>query len=247
MILPKLTYLIYTHTEYSDVLDVTLKRLHKFFPIKVSICSDNARIISDAYKEKYNIEEIYEYDDTQVYGSKLLSVIERINTKYILLNHDVNILYDYVNIDIINKILEQMETKNIDTVRLSTSGIDTKNINETDFLHEILPRETYHMTVQPTIWKKETLLKFCQKFSDTVYRDFELGERQEYASNFKNYYVHTKKDHHITFNYYLSVYYPCMHSIYRGKWNIIQHTKEVPELAEEYSINLHTRGLQYWE
>jgi len=247
MSIPNLTYLIYTHTEYIDVLDLTLKRLKKYFPIEVSICSDNARIISDTYKQNYSIKDIYEYDDTQVYGSKLLSVIEKIQTEYILFNHDVNILYDYVNKDIINTILKRMETNNIDTVRLSTSGVEKKRINETDLLHEILPGETYFMTVQPTIWRRDTLLKFCKKFSNIVYRDFELGETQKYASTLKNYYIHTKKDQHITCNYYLSEYYPCMHSIYRGKWNIIQNPKEIHDLAEEYSLNLHIRGLQYWE
>ena len=47
----KFTYLIYTHIDYDDILDIHLKRLHKYFP--TAPCGAYARREGEAGAQEY--------------------------------------------------------------------------------------------------------------------------------------------------------------------------------------------------
>ena len=53
----KLTYLIYTHIEYDDILDIHLKRLQKYFPTApLSICTNNKDYIINKYSKTFGFK-----------------------------------------------------------------------------------------------------------------------------------------------------------------------------------------------
>ena len=240
----KYSYLIYTHTEYSDILEITLKRIKKYFPIKVTSATNNAKETLRMCNDTDQVENIIEYQDNLPYGSKLLSVLNNISTEYLLFNHDVNILFNHVDQDVISHLISIMSEQKIDSIRLSTSGINEKikkNINTT--VYNIISKDSYQLTVQPTLWRTSSFIDICSKLKDINYRDFEVEKSQMYASKQKNCYISNINDIHVVANYYLARCYPCMHSIYRAKWNIIQHAKEIKDL-EEYGIDLMVRGVQ---
>ena len=244
----KYTYLIYTHTEYSDVLQLTLKRMEKYFPIKVTIATNSRKETLEVCNDTTQIENIIEYEDNIPYGSKLFSVLNNITTEYLLFNHDVNILFNYVDEDVLSDLVNIMSEKKIDSIRLSTSGVeDKKQKRENTTVNDINQIDSYQLTVQPTLWKTSSFLNICSNLREINYRDSELEKGQYYASKYKNCYISNINDYHVVFNYYLAKCYPCMHSIYRGKWNILQHPKEIKDLEEEYGINLMVRGFQYWD
>ena len=79
MALNNCTYLIYTHQDYHDILNLTLRRLKKHFHgVNPFICTNNAKYIHDTYSE-YNAT-VYEYDDSLPYTSKVLSALKQIKT-----------------------------------------------------------------------------------------------------------------------------------------------------------------------
>lgn len=242
----KYSYLIYTHTEYSDILEITLKRMKKYFPIKVIIATNNAKETLANCKDTEQIDNIFEYQDNLPYGSKLLSVLNNISSEYVLFNHDVNILFDEVDQNVLSNLIDIMIKQEIDSLRLSTSGIDDKIIkNENTTVSNIICESSYQLTVQPTLWRTKSFINLCSKLNEINYRDFELKPSQLYASKLKNCFISNINDIHVVANYYLARCYPCMHSIYRAKWNITQHAKEIKDL-EEYGIDLMIRGYQTW-
>ena len=215
----KFTYLIYTHIDYDDILDIHLKRLHKYFPTApLSICTNNKDYIINKYSALYKINNIYEYDDTKPYGEKLRSVIHQINTEYIWFIHDVNILVGNIDPNIIQNLLSQIESNNIDQLRLMISGIESP-ILDSDIQYNKITGNSYYFSVCLAIWRKTILLDIASKFNTVMYRDIENTDIQSYVSQFNNYYLSSNKDtQFIGEGHYLSYYIPYVHSLYQGLW-----------------------------
>ena len=240
-----LTYLIYTHSEYDDILEIHLKRLHKHFPTApLSICTNNKDYIINKYSNVYKINKIYEYDDSKPYGEKLQSVIEQIDTKYIWFIHDVNILVGDIDPRIIQNILIYIESNKVDQLRLMISGIDTPILNSDIQFNKIIAN-SYYFSVCLAIWDKTILLDIVTKFKNTMYRDIENTDVQSYASKFNSYYLSSNKDTpFVGEGHYLSHYIPYVHSLYQGRWITSSPTnnKLITDISNEYSIDLTKRG-----
>jgi hypothetical protein len=228
--------LLYTHSEYDDILEICLKRIKKYFSgIDLRVCINDTKLITDKYSE-YNISHTYQYNSEYTYHAKLASALKLIDTKYVLLHHDNNIFYDTVNIDTINSIIRRMSDYNMDFVRLSSSGIYNPVISDTLLLSQITG--PYYFSVFPCIWKKDILLKLCIDL-DKVYRESEDAESQEYASKLKGYYVsnHLKDTHRV-----ISHFYPSVHPLGYGKWEYKIYPQLIFDIAYEYNIDLTQRG-----
>lgn len=240
-----LTYLIYTHSEYDDMLEIHLKRLDKHFPsAPLSICTNNKDYIFKKYSSLYKINGIYEYDDTKPYGEKLRSVIDQIDTKYIWFIHDVNILVGDINPRVIQDILVYVESNRVDQLRLMISGIDHPILNS-DIQYNKITGNSYYFSVCLAIWHKPILLDIVNKFSTVMYRDIENADVQSYASKFNNYYFSSNKDtQFVGEGHYLSYYIPYVHSLYQGRWITSSPTNNrlITDISNEYSIDLNKRG-----
>jgi hypothetical protein len=227
------TLLLYTHSDYDDVFEVSMKRIEKHFrDIPVSVCTNNSQLV----KDKYFIQSVIRYNDNETYCSKLASSLENIHTPYVILYHDNNIFVGDVDTQKINTILEEMIATGADTVRLSFAGIHSPNAEDLP----LLKRNTgpYYLSVFPAIWKTQSLLAFCREFIGSIYRTVEVGESQVYCSSLKNYYIRSSTDAHS----YMSQPFPSIHLVMHGKWLLSEHRKEVQDLALEYSIDLGKRG-----
>jgi hypothetical protein len=228
---------VYTHSDYDDVLEVALKRLQKYFPsTTIAIATNNARLIEQKYKALYKITDIYQYTDSLPYASKVASVLEQIKTSYILFNHDINILFDHVDVAILNGILDAMQKEHIDTVRLCSAGIRHRNLSD----EYLLKRNTgpYFLSVISALWNTNSFLRLLQTFSDRVYMTIERGEPQVYAAQLENYYISSSKDR----GPYWSFHYPFVHVITHGKWILNEYQPLVQDLVKEYGIDVSKRG-----
>lgn len=237
-----LVYLIYTHEEYDDILQIHLKRLFEFFPsIPVAICSNNITYIQEKYGNTYKFAALYQYDNAVVYGERVFSVLRQINTKYVLFNADMNILTSHVNPSTIDLIIKKMDCENIDQVRLFVGGIDNPIFNN-DILHPI--EKGYYFSVNSAIWRTSTLLNISKKFSSVGYRQIEAEEIQSYAHGFKNYYISSIHDILCPEEgHYTSTHFPIIHVTYYGKWrNSPYHAPFINQYATEFNIDLQKRG-----
>uniref|UniRef100_A0A6C0KM54 Uncharacterized protein n=1 Tax=viral metagenome TaxID=1070528 RepID=A0A6C0KM54_9ZZZZ len=236
------TYLIYTHEEYSDVLYIHLKRLTKHYPgIKPKIATNSIEYLIKNYSY-ISENDIIIYDSKQTYAEKVKSVLQTIKTKYVLFNHDNNILVGDVNVEKINEILLSMENNNIDQFRLFVSGIDNADFSE-NLLKE--NKGPYYYSVISALWNVNTLVDIMSVFNNSSYRTIELHS-QEYVSKFNNYYLSSPNDKQFTNEgHYLSYYFPICHCITYGKWITIgspMNKKFIEDISIEYNIDLNKRG-----
>lgn len=233
------TYLVYTHSEYDDVLILFLKRLKKHFPsAKVSICTNDSKLIYDKYMDDYPIEKVYTYDDSLTYTCKIYSVLQQIDTKYVLFTHESNILFNDINTQVLDDILEDMESKHADAVRLSPSGV-TINLDKNEL--PLLKPTTgpYFISNLPTIWLRTALLDFCSTFPMKTYRTVENGVCQEYVSKLKGYYISNKDN----MTPHITALYPMIHAVHGGQWALYDFREQLTALMKEYNIDFSIRGI----
>ena len=70
-----LTYLLYSHSSYSDILYIHLNEIKKYLPnINIKIAFNNYQIFNEKFGE-HNYD-IIEYDDKEPYFKKLSRIIQ---------------------------------------------------------------------------------------------------------------------------------------------------------------------------
>lgn len=236
-------YLIYTHEDYTDILDIHLKRLKKYCDyLPLSICTNNKKYILENYSNVY-FKNIIEYDDKKPYGERLRQVLSNISEKYVLFNHEHNILVGNVEKIFIMSLLQKMEQENIDQVRMFISGIGNPQFPpEVSIIKNDGP---YYMSCATTLWKKDSLLDIVQQFSEHTFRCFECEPIQAYVSRLKNFYLTSSKDTpFLEEGHYLSYAFPVAHLTGTGKWRTNTPTNRmfIEEIEKEYDIDLNKRG-----
>lgn len=167
--------LIYTHSDYFDILPIQLEYFEKL--------EANVYLLSnEAYSCPY---KTILYDSAKPYASRLITGIEQINDDYIIVTHENDILIRF-NEDFIKDIIRVMQDE-IDSVEVKHDprGSGAIPVNaETS----ILKKTEYFYNVQPTIWKRERLLQMLRTFPERVYRTIEHDDVQKYmAENYRTY------------------------------------------------------------
>jgi hypothetical protein len=237
--------LIYSHTDYIDILEPCIKKFHKFHPELNYILAINRIDEIDSLGITNLFSSIYTYDDTTPYFTRLTNVLNQINYKYIILNNDTNILVDKINIEYLKYIVTHMEYDNIDQFRLFPSGVDPIITSQNFF--EIT--SGYYFSVATGLWKKESLLKITCEFKEHGYRCAECEPIQSYVkNNFKNYCVFSNEDIQLVpHGHYLPKMFPVLHVTCCKKWSFSSsiEQKYINEISKEYNIDLNVRGFKY--
>jgi hypothetical protein len=166
--------IIFSHSDYSflwSLIEDTVQKLHQLNP--VFVCN-----ITELQKPGGFIKYI-EYNDTLSYAERWTKdILPYIDSKYILIVHDVQII---LNCDIyfINNIIQLMNENDVDRCSINVfSGIDiieNKNIKLCNL------NTAYGLTftpydVCPTIWKTSSFKTIFETFSNETYRSSELNE-----------------------------------------------------------------------
>jgi hypothetical protein len=238
-----LLWLIYTHKDYDDMFEITLKRLVKYCPyVKYAVCSNDVDHIRNKYKD-FTFHALYQYDDAVMYGERIRSVLCQIQEKYIIHNHEHDILVEPVDMNVISFLIYTMENEGIDQLRLSVSGIESPIFDKDLSINPI--KGPYHLSLITALWKRESLLSIATEFSSHSYRCFECDPIQVFASKMKNCYLSSNKDFkYVNEGHYFSYYFPTAHCTHYGKWHTSTPTaaKFIRNIQDEYGIDLSKRG-----
>jgi hypothetical protein len=240
------TFLVYSHTEYDDILEINLKRHQKYFPeMPVTVCTNNKKFIEEKYGD--DIERIIEYDAEKPYGEKLAFVLGQIKTPFVIFNQEVNIFHDKVNPKIVDKTIRYMVDNNIDQVRLMLYG-NAYPIKDDTMFH--VSTGPYFFSVATTLWKTSSFYRLADKYRSVNYRDFENEVQQYTIDTMKNYYLSSSKD--ITHNpasFLLthSHHWPQVHTTSYGAWCKFTdyNRKLIDDIASEFGIDLEKRGISW--
>ena len=241
----KFAILIYSHTEYIDILEPCIKNFKKLNPDMNYILAINRIDEIDSLGITSLFKNVYIYDDTVPYLTRLASILKQIEYNYIILNHDINILVNTIDIEYLHNIFTYMEINNIDQFRLFPSGVNPI-ITPNNFF-EIT--SGYYFSLATALWNKNSLLQISTMFKDHGYRCAECEPIQNYVKNtFKNYCVFSNEDVQLVpHGHYLPKIFPVLHVTCCKKWSFSSsiEQKYINEISKEYNIDLNVRGFKY--
>ena len=235
------TIFIYTHSEYTDILKYSLTRLERYMPdIQYTICTnDKTKLPPD-----FNYTHVYEYTDSVFFYKKLAQCLEQMTTNYVLFLQDVDVLIDYVDMELLQNSYMYMKRENIDQMRLYCTGVHPIITRERVF--DIDKKDMYQMSVRAAAWKRISYLDLCKKFSNKNYREAEGHDVQEYARlSYKNTTIFTLEDTLLSSNMllYQSKVFPTIRVTMGKKWTVFPFYKtQLQILGEEFQIDFSIRG-----
>lgn len=171
----------YSHTDYLDVLDVQRNALTcfdcpRYLCLNVPVCPAP-------------FQRTLVYDETKKYSKRLEESLRQLTEPYILLFQDMDIILD-VDCSTISEVAAFMESHGIDRVDLKVvDGSPQLHVREGLGLIRNTDVNGYIYNVNPSIWKRESLLDMLSKF-DRCYRTIEGLDVQEYCLRFSVYCLH---------------------------------------------------------
>ena len=237
--------LIYSHSSCEDVLLVCLSRIEKYMPwAKYAVCIDNKVWFKDRFPN-FKYDNVYEYDNSTPYGTRLMDVLSQMTDTYFILLHESNIFVDYVQKDRFLNVCKEFDKLNGDQLRLFQSGV-TSSEKKTETLYSLI--DGYFYSVCPTLWKRESLLKIVTRFKHLSYKEFEMcDEMQHYTQKeLNNYILRHQDDYKFPGEaHYYSHVFPFTHVTRKSQWvnNGPEKDKLLEDILEEFKIDRTIRGM----
>jgi len=173
-----MSIIIFSHSDYSflwPIIEESLEKIENIVKLNPIFVSNKTDLIKPSGFTKY-----IEYDDKLCYAKRWTKeILPFIDTEYILIAHDVQII---VNCDIcfINNIIQLMNENGLDRCSMNVFNggdiIETKDIKLCNLnMASGLTFTPYD--VCPSIWKTHSFKILFETFSNETYRTSELNER----------------------------------------------------------------------
>lgn len=202
-----ITNIVYSHTDYIDILRVHSDYLK--FENSILFINFNYFNINEIYSK---FKKVIFYDDKLSYSQRLNYCLTQIDEEYVLLTHDIDIPI-LVDIDRLNKIYKYCIDNKLDRIDLqydirigkkiinsqiietdSFSEIDINNIQ--NYYSSLVRNDDVHnfiYNVNPSIWRRRTLLELTSTFPYETYRTIEGPHVQQFLLKYKIYKLFTNK------------------------------------------------------
>jgi hypothetical protein len=179
--------LIFSHSEYNHlwlIIEESVKDLQQLRPIFIS---DDTSLEKPKHFEKY-----LTYDKNDCYSQRWIKILPNIDSKYIIVVHDIHIILN-CNHEKISKLIYMMESNNIDRISLIVSkateyiesdGLAICNLTSSN----IQTKSSIPYDSRSTIWNKNSFFTLWLNFPQVNYRDSECDTVQTFCkNNFKCY------------------------------------------------------------
>ena len=188
-----LTYVYYTHTDYEDIIKISLDRI-KNYENKVLMINKNNKNLNYLYSM---FKQVVFYDDSLPWVGRCFECITKINfnSEYALFINDTDVIIKKDDA-FMQKLLETSIKHKIDKLDLQYQHIRvTKNTSYVDLNYENRPyklikqnhQSPYVYNVNPSIYKIKSYIEFLKHFKETGYREIEKVS-QEYVKEKWNVY-----------------------------------------------------------
>jgi hypothetical protein len=185
----ELTYVVYSHTDYLDILSIQTEGLK--YTDKILLINKSDKDLDYLYS-KYN--QVIFYDDSLPYASRLLS-LRCLKNEYILFIHDIDIVVKKDD-SYINHVKNYMVEHSIDRIDLQCrrswdiSNRDRLSIEFDNSKIELRAQKNtnnYIYNVNPSIWKLNVLLDIMENFKNETYRTIENEYVMKYCLKYNIY------------------------------------------------------------
>jgi len=183
-----IVFLFYSHSDYSDIWNI--------------VC-DTSQVIPKSYKRLIAINSnspiqpsgfdgIITYDDSLAYSDRVLSVLNQLDTEYVVFIHDNDLVMSFSN-DAFTDMRSIIKNYNIDRLIFGIIGNNNGSIHTYRFsLVKATDTQTPHFCIPydvgPSIWKVNSFKNGLTLIPNTSYRDIESSKIQDYCKEQLNVY-----------------------------------------------------------
>jgi hypothetical protein len=167
--------IIFSHSDYSYLWKIIEEYFSKINGIKCVFISNNTTI-----EKPKGFEQYIEYNSNDCYAKRWINILPLIDSKYIIVVHDVSIIVNYES-DKMIKLINVVNKYNIDRLSLNVfkadnyiedNGIKICNLNSTN----IQSKTFIPFDVCSAIWNKESFLKLWLHFPSETYHSSEVNQ-----------------------------------------------------------------------
>lgn len=217
--------IIYSNSQYHDVLDIFLEEQEKY-----GIKKNKHILFSDAV---LNDQKTIIYDNKDTYALRLFKCLQSLQCEIILFQHEDMFLYDFPNINKINNYVKFLRQSNYSFIRLCRTGnCILKQNKEINSLFEIDQNSSDFFAVQPSIWKTKDLIKFISFGLNMSIWDLEINSSSlAIQSNILGF-LHFDNENRRGGHYDSNVWPYIATAIVKGKWNLIEYYNEISKIQK---------------
>jgi hypothetical protein len=156
--LNQLTIVTHTHTDCKTLWEPYFDSYAEFFNHDKHIV-----LINKASEEITNKQIVY--SEKTNYSNRLLESLKTIKTNYVLISFEDMILYDKVQVEKVESIIELMnQNKDYFFTRLIKSGIISANPLQDNLF--LMDSSDFMFSITPTIWNKSTLITVLEQLQE---------------------------------------------------------------------------------
>jgi hypothetical protein len=218
--------IVYTNSEYFDVLEIFLEEQERYGIDKDEIC-----ILANKKFNEKNQHIIY--DDSLIYSERLIQCLEKINSEYIFYQHEDMFLYSKPDFKKINDYINFLSNSKYSFIRLCRTGnLKVQKIKEIDCLYEITNGSSDFFAVQPTIWKKQKFIDFLKLFPKSSIWELEIKSQEISQKNVIQGLIHFDNENKRGGHYDSNIGPYIATAIVKGKWNFSEYKIELEKIKK---------------
>jgi len=235
----KICILLHTHSDYSDIWPIMLKRIETYGP------NYDLYILCNTHITDFDKEKTVYYDTKTPYAHRIyLATFALAKYDYILLMRDSDILVGPTDFNMLESIENTVIKYKIDSLRLNNSGVDDTDLNnhiEND-CYFINKNSNYLFSLYPTIWNKVSLQELMFNFKDYKYYDMECEAINQFCKKYINCFVYNETSKLRQYNERYAHIIKFIHILQHGKWTYVHDPQYVLDIQKEFNIDLTKRG-----
>jgi len=233
----------YSHSTYNDLWDIFTSSVEQFLNMNFEkfyfLCDEGD--IGGKYIH-------CKYDNNAQYSKRLLSVVEKIDTKFVIVHHEDHFFHGPVDVDrflLSKKVLAENPT--ISFIKYAKAGTpwDILRLSQYSYYKDfnlIRSDFDYVYTVQPNLWKTENLKKFLSNFDLNGWQ-METDTKEYCAvNNIQGLCYYTGTEVKRGTLHWDSSIYPTINAISKGKWTTSQYRSELERATRQHGIDMDLRG-----
>lgn len=241
-------YMVYSHSTYSDCWIPHFGRLDRYCPFEFEaymLLTDSFTVSTNCF---FNIKNpvVAFYQEDKAYCERVLLALENsVEQDFIFFCHEDMILYDIPNTDYFSECVNTIvEDDAVDFIKLLKSGCSGNSYKGSKILQETSNSSKYNFSIQPTLWKKDRLIKFLKNNPGRSACELEEYCQSHFEDSTQLFSYDITVDKQRGSMHTDSTTWPAMSTaIRKGRWITSEYGKELENLFEEYGIDSSERGV----
>lgn len=229
----------HTHSDCLDVLSLYEDEMIKYFPFDWK----HAYLTNKKFSTIMN-SHFFVYDETDSYPLRWLKILEELKCEYIFLDHEDMFLYEECDYKTLTNVIDAFLTDAGEYLRLVKSDQSNYRAHEKCAdLYRLKSSSKWIFSIQPSIWKRETLIKVLRCNPDVDVWKLEVRSQKVMKKlRVQSYFAHRNGVKRGIHHYDSEIYPYIATAIGKGKWNLTEYGERLFPLFLAKGIDPSSRG-----